>query len=185
MGATIEVVDNPKLMNDRNWNGAACYDDHRIELLPITETTPRHPVNKEQSFCHELMHFLLHSGGGPVNHLMGDKYIHQNDEFVDLMGNLLHQALSTAEYEEPSLPPLYDVNMETVERKIVQPTLCTCPLEVRNKGSYRFGDSPEKCLNCGKKLYEQPKTCTCEKWPGKVIQVEKGKCVVCGYPTHY
>jgi predicted SprT family Zn-dependent metalloprotease len=99
LGATIEVVENPKLMNDRNWNGAACYDDHRIELLPITDATPRNPVYVEQTFCHELMHFLLHAGGGPVNHLMDKDYIHNKEEFVELMGNLLHQVLTTMEYE--------------------------------------------------------------------------------------
>jgi len=98
LGHTIEVTENPALMNDRNWNGAARYDDCKIELLPISDATPRHITSYEQTFCHELMHYLLWAGGGAVNHELKD-HIHHNEEFVDLMGGLLHQVLTTAEYE--------------------------------------------------------------------------------------
>lgn len=100
LGQTIEVVENPRLLPDNGFQGAACYRETKIELLPITEATPAHPSSQEQTFCHELMHFLLRAGGGPVNCHLGGKFLHQNEEFVELMGCLLHQVLTTMEYED-------------------------------------------------------------------------------------
>lgn len=99
LGHTIEVVENKRLAHDHNWNGAACYDETRIELLPISEQHPFSMTKHEQTFCHELSHFLLYHAGAAINHELGGKYVHQNEEFVDLLGSLIHQALTTMEYE--------------------------------------------------------------------------------------
>lgn len=98
LGRTIEVVENPRLMQDRNWCGAACYEEGKIELQPSSEAYKAAPDKLEQTFCHELSHFLLYHAGGTVNHEL-KQMAHQNEELVDLLGSLLHQALTTMEYE--------------------------------------------------------------------------------------
>lgn len=97
-GATIEVVENPKLQRERNWCGSSDYEQHRIELVPISDSYEASRAKFEQTFCHELAHFLCYGAGGVINHKL-DGYLHQDEEFVDLLGSLLHQAITTMEYE--------------------------------------------------------------------------------------
>jgi predicted SprT family Zn-dependent metalloprotease len=100
LGRTIEVVDNPQLLQDRTWSGAADYNRDEIQLLPRSDAYVASKGKIEQTFCHELSHFLTYHSGCAVNHQLKDGgYIHQNEEFVDLLGSLIHQFLTTAEYE--------------------------------------------------------------------------------------
>lgn len=101
LGHTIEVVERYDLLQEREWSGAADYPKCRIELLPQSRTYQQAETKIEQCFCHELSHFLLYFAGGAVNHdLKSAGYVHKNEEFVDLLGHLLHQALTTMEFEE-------------------------------------------------------------------------------------
>lgn len=100
LGRIIEVNENARLMQDRNWTGAADYAKDVIEILPINDTYQASRAKIEQTFCHELCHHLLYHAGGSINYdLKSGDYIHKNEEFVDLLGSLLHQALTTMEYE--------------------------------------------------------------------------------------
>jgi predicted SprT family Zn-dependent metalloprotease len=99
LGHTIEVTENKRLAHERNWTGAACYDETRIELLPISEQHPFSVSKHEQTFCHELSHFLLYYSGAAINHELNGKFAHQNEELVDLLGSLLHQVLTTMEFD--------------------------------------------------------------------------------------
>jgi predicted SprT family Zn-dependent metalloprotease len=98
LGAEITVADNPSLLRDRNWNGCADYDTHRIEMVPRCDFYKASNARYEQTFCHELAHFLTYYAGAAINHDLSGKYLHQNEEFVDLLGSLIHQAFSTMEY---------------------------------------------------------------------------------------
>jgi len=101
MGRTIEVVERADLLQDREWTGAADYNKDLIELLPINAMFTSSEVKRQQIFCHEFAHHLLYHSGGAINWNMKDgQYIHRNEEFVDLLGSLIQQALSTMEYEE-------------------------------------------------------------------------------------
>lgn len=102
LGHTVEVVDNDRLLSDRDWTGAACYAESRIELLPPSAQCPRSESQYAQTFFHELSHFLLYYAGAAINHKLGDELAHRNEEFVDLLGSLLHQAIATMEYDEPA-----------------------------------------------------------------------------------
>lgn len=62
---------------------------NEIVLQINTESSPIPQTMVEQRFCHELMHCLLIHAESK----MGD-----DERFVNLMGNLLHQAWSTMEY---------------------------------------------------------------------------------------
>lgn len=44
-------------------------------------------VEKQQVFCHELVHAILHK--------MNEHKLNDNEKFVDLFGSLLHQAWVT------------------------------------------------------------------------------------------
>ena len=103
MGRTITVVENPQLIQSRNWTGAADYNRDIIELLPESPLHVSSAAKSEQTFCHEFVHFLLYHAGGAINYnLKEGNYIHLHEEFVDLLGSLLHQALTTMEYDEPN-----------------------------------------------------------------------------------
>ena len=101
MGRTIEVVERADLIQDRDWTGAADYNKDLIEMLPINPMFVSSPEKREQTFCHELSHFLLYHSGGAINwNLKDGQYIHKNEEFVDLLGSLIHQFLTTMAYED-------------------------------------------------------------------------------------
>ena len=57
-------------------------DKYEIHILSTTSGTHR-----QQTFAHELVHAMLMVGG--------HEDISQNEDFVDRMGHLLHQALTT------------------------------------------------------------------------------------------
>ena len=65
--------------------GAACYDDQKVVLLSTMVGDHR-----EQVFCHELVHHILHK--------MGESKLRGNEQFVDVFSTFLHQYLKTAEY---------------------------------------------------------------------------------------
>ena len=95
------MVERPDLVQDRNWTGSADYEVDKINLLPASSFYAMSEAKAQQTFCHEFAHFLLYHAGGAINYNMKDEtYIHKNEEFVDLLGSLLQQALSTMEYEE-------------------------------------------------------------------------------------
>jgi predicted SprT family Zn-dependent metalloprotease len=101
LGRTIQVVDDPKLMQERSWVGSANYELDVISLQPNSESYQVSEAKLQQTFCHELAHFLLYYAGAAINHEMkSGEYIHKNEEFVDLLGSLIQQALSSMEYEE-------------------------------------------------------------------------------------
>jgi predicted SprT family Zn-dependent metalloprotease len=100
MGRTIEVVERHDLLQERDWTGAACYSKNQIELLPHSDIYQMADTAREQTFCHEFAHWLMYLSGGAVNYdLKSGGYIHKNEEFIDLLGGLIQQALSTMEYD--------------------------------------------------------------------------------------
>lgn len=92
-GQTIEVVEKPDLLHTDDCRGMAKYRDSRIELQSSSKDNPMPAAQVEQVFCHELVHFLFHMAGYTDD---------RGDEVkVERISNLLHQALSTAEYDTP------------------------------------------------------------------------------------
>ena len=53
----------------------------------------------EQTFYHELMHFILYYAGASYRG-KDNSQMHRDEEFVDLCSNLLHQAMSTMTFED-------------------------------------------------------------------------------------
>jgi len=85
-GQTITVEFDPNLINNSDDRGQAMTRLKKIKLQSSTESIPVPQTCMEQTFCHELMHFILIHAESK----MGD-----DEKFVNLVGNLLHQALTT------------------------------------------------------------------------------------------
>lgn len=94
-GQTIDVVFDPTLTHEKDWNGAASYRNGCIKLQPDSPQTPRKPQMIEQTFCHELAHYLFYAAGAKK----GGEWLHQDEDLVEMVGCLLHQALTTMEFE--------------------------------------------------------------------------------------
>ena len=97
-GRTIEVVFDEALFVERpECSGFASYRMGKIELNPSKFLYGK-ADQKEQTFYHELMHFILYHAGSSYS---GEDHnnMHQDEPFVDLCSNLLHQAISTMEFE--------------------------------------------------------------------------------------
>lgn len=91
LGHTVEVVDEPAGFYQKRRYGSCNYEEKQITLTP---RSPSHPVTQssiEHSFLHELVHMCIyHTEQGQLN---------ENEGFIDAFAGLLHQALTTMEYE--------------------------------------------------------------------------------------
>jgi hypothetical protein len=98
-GQTIEVVYFPEvsLLPD----GVRGYANYRRNEIQLRSSSPEFPLSDEQiaeTFWHELSHFILYFAGAAYSGK--EDFMHQDEGFVDLVGNLLHQAVSTFEIKE-------------------------------------------------------------------------------------
>lgn len=91
-GHKIEVVHDPQLLHKNDNRGEASYRESKIRLQPCTGDNPIPDSHIEESFCHELIHLLFHHAGYSKDR--------SDESKVWRLGLLLHQALSTMEYEE-------------------------------------------------------------------------------------
>lgn len=98
MGQTIQVVFLPEIFVEKDgFYGFSSYRQNQIQLRPSTSINPLTDEQICQTFCHELMHFILYHAGNAYKGK--EEYMHQDEGFVDLCGHLLHQALITMEYD--------------------------------------------------------------------------------------
>jgi len=97
---TIEVkFDESKFtFEEEAYCGFASYRDCAIYLKPSTKVRPVSSHQIQQTFMHELFHFIFYYSGcaykGKVD------YMHQEEDFVDLSASLMLQAMSTMEYDK-------------------------------------------------------------------------------------
>lgn len=87
-GQAIEVEFDASVDFRNDNRGEAQFRINKIALAPSSSSHPRPQTQVEQTFCHELMHYISHHAG-----------IGLSERDIDAMGNLLHQALTTMEYE--------------------------------------------------------------------------------------
>lgn len=97
MGQTIDVEFKADHYRDSNWEGSASYRRNKILLQPSSDAIPLKPEMIEQTFMHELTHFVLYHAGAAYTGKCD--YMHQDEGFVDLVASLYHQAFTTMEYE--------------------------------------------------------------------------------------
>lgn len=98
LGQTITISFCPDKFTDSDGHyGFACYRKNEIQLRPSTATLPLSDEQIAQSFWHELTHFVLYHAGAAYSGK--SDYMHQDEGFVDLVGSLFHQAVSTFEFK--------------------------------------------------------------------------------------
>ena len=95
LGQKITVEFDPALVNVSDCTGEAHYRFNKIKLQPIDGYVGRPQTKVEQTFCHELVHYLLYYGECETT-----KELYKNELVVERLGNLVHQALTTMEYTE-------------------------------------------------------------------------------------
>jgi predicted SprT family Zn-dependent metalloprotease len=91
LGRTITVEYDPMLDGRDGTVGEARYTSDSIALQPNTDTFRRPQTQLEQVFLHELVHYILNE--------MNEYNLRDNEKFVDVFAGLLHQALTTMEFE--------------------------------------------------------------------------------------
>lgn len=92
LGHVIEVKYEPERFFERNAYGSCSYEGKWIKLVPPSDSHPITNGSLEQTFLHELMHMVLYH--------TQESQLSDNEKFVDLVAGLLHQALTTMEYDE-------------------------------------------------------------------------------------
>ena len=92
-GRTIKVVFVSKMIHDRDAVGLAVYRENKIKLQKSTTSRPILCAQLEQAFCHEMSHFIFECVGTPKTPAPND-----DEDYVDAVASLLHQALTTMEY---------------------------------------------------------------------------------------
>ena len=97
LGQTINVVWIEDMTDSTDCAGVASYRRNEIRIQPNTPSNPRTESNIEHTFYHELVHWILYFAGG---YYKGGEHLHKDEQLVDMAAGLLHQALSTMEYDE-------------------------------------------------------------------------------------
>ncbi len=96
-GQTIEVVWSGEPFVENEGVGFASYRLNQIQIRPSQESCPRSNSQLEVTFLHELVHFILFYAQSARD--KEKEWMHQDENFVESFSNLLHQALTTFEYE--------------------------------------------------------------------------------------
>lgn len=97
LGQTIHVTWHERDFADASDRLAfASYRMNEIQMNPTLLST-KTDEQREQTFMHELMHFVICYSGCAYSGKAD--YMHQDENFIDLSAGLLHQALTTMEYE--------------------------------------------------------------------------------------
>jgi predicted SprT family Zn-dependent metalloprotease len=87
MGQKITVSFSDKLATDNGALGQSFFNSNTIKIQRPTGSFEISNDQLELTFYHELVHFILHT--------MGQNELNNNEQFVDMFGNLLVQFLRT------------------------------------------------------------------------------------------
>lgn len=93
-GTTIRIKFPAEMFIERDGGvGFASYRTNEINLKPSSETYPLSKEQIEEAFFHEMVHFVLYHAG--ASYSGKTEFMHQDEGFVDIIANLLHQAFTT------------------------------------------------------------------------------------------
>lgn len=93
-GEKITVEQCDALLENDDCVGQALYRKNKIQLQRSTPSIARPTTHIEVSFLHELVHWIFK--------VLEEDELRKNEKLVECVGKLLHQALTTAEYDEAS-----------------------------------------------------------------------------------
>lgn len=97
LGHEIDVLEEPGAFYEKGRYGACSFEGKWIKLVPVSAAHPVTPSSLEHTFLHELTHMVLYHTHGMEK--TKDCPLYDNEAFVDMFSGLLHQALTTMEYE--------------------------------------------------------------------------------------
>jgi len=91
LGHEINVTESPADYYNLGRYGSCSFEGKVISMVPKSDSFPITQSSYEHTFMHELVHMCLyHTEQSELN---------KNENFVDAFAGLLHQALTTMEYE--------------------------------------------------------------------------------------
>lgn len=90
-GQTITVRYDPTLVHETDCVGSSRYRHNTILIQPSQAGQDRLQSQIEQTFCHELVHYILR--------FLNEDDLNKSEKFVDLFAGLLHQTFTTMTYE--------------------------------------------------------------------------------------
>lgn len=99
LGHTITVSYEPAAFYEKNRYGACSFESKWIKLCPVSPAMPVTQSSLEHTFLHELNHMILYHCHG-LEKVKGDTPLYENESFVDFYAGLLHQALTSFEYQD-------------------------------------------------------------------------------------
>jgi len=91
LGRTIKVSAHPNVRMREGHVGLTDYNQDTIELQTSTKELPLSVDSIHHTYYHELTHWILYC--------MGRDDLRDDEQFVELFGGLLHQAITTQKGE--------------------------------------------------------------------------------------
>ena len=91
MGTKIEVVEDVNILQNDDVQGLAVY---RLDKIKIAPNTPSYFISQDQKehiFLHELMHWIFYK--------LNKDDLRKDEDLVDMVSDLLHQAIKSAKGE--------------------------------------------------------------------------------------
>jgi predicted Zn-dependent protease with MMP-like domain len=95
-GATIDIDFSDTVFTDHGSFGTAVLTGNKIVLQAQNEAHRYSQEQVEQTLWHEVVHHVLNK--------MGQERLCNSEKFVDLFSALIHQAITTMEYEDDVKP---------------------------------------------------------------------------------
>ena len=94
-GQEIVVEYTDRLIDNEDAVGMSLYRRNIIQIQKNNQGIVRPQTQIESTFFHELMHYVFF--------MLGKEDLRKDEDLVDVIGRLLHQAFMTAEYNEEIL----------------------------------------------------------------------------------
>jgi predicted SprT family Zn-dependent metalloprotease len=91
MGTKIEVVEDADIMQNDDAGGMAVYRLDKIKIAPSTPAYFMSQDQREHVFLHELVHWIFYK--------LNKEDLRKDEDLVDMIADLLHQAIKSAEGE--------------------------------------------------------------------------------------
>ena len=89
-GRTVKIKYKKNMVDESDSVGYARYRKNEIWLQEKCDGVYRHPDQIQESYCHEIVHWILN--------MMGENKLNDDEKMVSQFAQYLHQILKTSEY---------------------------------------------------------------------------------------
>ncbi len=91
-GQKINIVYDPDLLKEKKSYGVADFDENTIYLQPLDEEINRSSHQLEQTFIHELCHFIFLR--------CGYSKLAKNEDLIEVVSHAVQQVINTVQYDK-------------------------------------------------------------------------------------